>query len=138
MKKIKLLPNILFKYFFSIFRILSTPHTCPSPIKEATPPAKIVVITPKLSPSPKKVTKMAATSSPKKNRNVIVLPKSSRREVKVPLKYREEETKTVTPNKIKTSTTPQSKKVARSPSSSVLINEKTPEKDTVSPNNTRN
>ena len=101
-----------------------------SPVKTTTPP---VIITPKLSLSPQKITKMA-NSSLKKNRNVIVLPKSSRREVKVPLKYREEaeEKPTVTPNKIKI--TPSKKVASRSPAPTVLINEKTPEKLTVSPN----
>ena len=48
--------------------------------------------------SPKKA--KTEGSGTKKNRNVIVLPKSSRREVKVPLKYRDEEVVDKTPIKV--------------------------------------
>ena len=68
--------------------------------------------TPLKSPETKKSTTVG--SNVKKNRNVIILPKSSRREVKVPLKYRDEEE---TESK---KTSPQTKKVKSSPS----INEK--------------
>ena len=43
----------------------------------------------KKSNSKAAVTAAAAAAAGKRNRNVIVLPKSSRREVKVPLKYRD-------------------------------------------------
>ena len=78
--------------------------------------------TPLKSPETKKSTTLG--SNVKKNRNVIILPKSSRREVKVPLKYRDEEETELK----KTPSTPQTKKVKTSP----LINDNKSKEDWIS------
>ena len=87
-------------------------------------------------------TASSAASAGKRNRNVIVLPKSSRREVKVPLKYRDledDEQTSSTPSKQpnllskpqkqgpKTNTSPATKKAAMKAVAALLQAEPEPE-----------